>query len=152
MTSRILFVCLGNICRSPTAEGVTRVFAENAGIDLLLDSAGTGGWHIGEPPCPGMVRAAAGRGYDISGLSARQITARDFNAFDLIVAMDQDNFDDIEALRPAGARTELRLFTDYAPDAGVRDVPDAYFTRDYEGALSLIETCAAGLVASLARP
>ena len=152
MKPRILFVCLGNICRSPTAEGVTRVLAAKAGLDLGLDSAGTGGWHRGEAPCPGMVRAAAGRGYDIAGLRARQITAADFAAFDLIIAMDQDNLDDIAEVRPPGAKTQVRLFTRYAPEAGVRDVPDAYYTKDYEGALRLIETCATGLVAALARP
>ncbi|MEZ5722999.1 MAG: low molecular weight protein-tyrosine-phosphatase [Paracoccaceae bacterium] len=152
MTARILFVCLGNICRSPTAEGVTRVLAARAGLDLTVDSAGTGAWHVGEAPCPGMVRAAAGAGYDISRLRARQMKAADFAAFDLIVAMDGDNLDDIAAQRPTGATTEVRLFTHYAPETGVRDVPDAYYTRDYTGALALIETCAAGLVATLARP
>ncbi len=151
MTARILFVCLGNICRSPTAEAVTRVLSERAGLDLVLDSAGTGDWHIGEPPCPGMVRASAAQGYDISGLRARQIATRDFEAFDLIVAMDQENLADIAAVTPPGARTEARLFTDYAPETGVRDVPDAYFTQDYDGALALIETCAAGLVAQLSK-
>ena len=152
MTTRILFVCLGNICRSPTAEGVTRVLAGKAGLELTLDSAGTGRWHLGEPPCDGMVRAAAGAGYDISGLRARQIAAADFTDFELIVAMDGDNLDDIAAVRPPGATAEVRLFTHYAPETGVRDVPDAYYTQDYEGALALIETCAAGLVADLARP
>jgi len=152
MTARILFVCLGNICRSPTAEAVTRTLADRAGLDLVLDSAGTGGWHIGDPPCPGMVRAAAAMGYDIAALRARQITTGDFDAFDLIVAMDRDNLADIAEVHPPGARTEVRLLTHYAPETGVRDVPDAYYTRDYAGALTLIETCAAGLVASLAAP
>lgn len=147
MTGSILFVCLGNICRSPTAEAVTRALAERAGLRVELDSAGTGDWHIGEAPCPGMIRAAAAGGYDIAGLRARQIAARDFSAFDLIVAMDRDNLTDIEEVRPSGARAQLRLFTDYAPETGVRDIPDAYFTKNYDGALRLIETCAAGLVA-----
>jgi len=125
--------------------------AHSAGLDLTLDSAGTGGWHIGEAPCPGMVRAAAARGYDIAQLRARQLTAGDFDAYDLIIAMDGDNLDDIADIRPPAARPDVRLFTHYAPEAGVRDVPDAYFTKDYEGALTLIETCAAGLVSALAR-
>ena len=150
MTARVLFVCLGNICRSPAAEGVTRVLAARAGLDLGLDSAGTGGWHIGEAPCPGMVRACAGRGYDIAGLRARQLTRADFVAFELIVAMDRDNLDEIAEVRPQGAEAEVRLFTHFAPETGVRDVPDAYYTRDYEGALTLIEACAAGLVNHLA--
>ncbi len=151
MTARILFVCLGNICRSPTAEAVTAAHAARAGLALEVDSAGTGGWHIGEAPCPGMVRAAAGRGYDIAGLRARQITDGDFDAFDLIVAMDRDNLGDMRAMHPQPARAEIRLLTDFAPETGVVDVPDAYYTRDYDGALTLIESCAAGLVARLAQ-
>ena len=150
MSARILFVCLGNICRSPTAEAVTRVLASRVGLEVEVDSAGTGAWHIGEAPCPGMIRVAEAQGYDISGLRARQITSGDFDRFDLIVAMDRDNLDDIADVRPKGARSEIRLFTHFAPETGVRDVPDAYYTRDYHGALALIEACAAGLVADLA--
>ncbi len=151
MTKSILFVCLGNICRSPTAEAVTRALAEREGLDLLLDSAGTGSWHVGEPPCPGMVQAAAESGYDLTALRARQLTAGDFARFDLIVAMDRANLDDIAGVTPKGARAEVKLFTEFAPETGLRDVPDAYFTKDYLGALRLIETCAKGLVASLNR-
>ena len=149
MSTSILFVCLGNICRSPTAEAVTRQLAARAGCDLRLDSAGTGDWHVGEAPCPGMVRAAAAHGYDLTGLRARQIAAADFARFDLIVAMDRENLADIADLAPKGARAAVRLFTAFAPETGVSDVPDAYFTHDYDGALALIETCAAGLVAEI---
>lgn len=145
--TRILFVCLGNICRSPSAEGVTRALAH--GRAFTLDSAGTSGWHLGEPPCPPMVQACASRGYDIARLRARQMTRADFDRFDLIIAMDSDNIADGEALRPAGNTTPLRLFTDYAPETGADHVPDAYYTRDYNGALDLIEHCAAGLLRSL---
>ncbi len=148
MTQRILFVCLGNICRSPTAEGVLR--AKNA--ELTIDSAGTGRWHVGEPPCPPMIDAAARRGYDISGLRARQITPADFTRFDLIIGMDGDNIRDIERIRPDGAETEVCLFTDFAPQIGADHIPDAYYTRDYEGALDLIETCADGLLQTLQSP
>lgn len=143
---RILFVCLGNICRSPAAEGVVRTLA---GDGLELDSAGTGSWHIGEPPCPQMIAAAAQRGVDISGLRARQVSRGDFGRFDMIIGMDGQNIDDIERLRPAGDATPVRLFTDYAPETGADHIPDAYFTHDYDGALDLIEACAAGLMRTL---
>lgn len=147
MTRRILFVCLGNICRSPTAEGVVRHVSE--GLGLALDSAGTSDWHEGEPPCPQMVRAANARGYDISHLRARQMRRADFERFDLIIGMDGENIAQIEALRPSGSQVPVRLFTDYAPETGMDHVPDAYFTRDYEGALDLIEACAKGLMRDL---
>jgi protein-tyrosine phosphatase len=148
MTRSILFVCLGNICRSPSAEAVVRQRTE--GLGLSLDSAGTGDWHVGEPPCPGMVGAAAARGVDISGLRARQIEAADFIRFDLIVGMDPSNIEDIEAIRPPGTSTPARLFTDYAPETGATHIPDAYYTRDYDGALDLIEACAEGLLREIA--
>lgn len=143
---RVLFVCLGNICRSPSAEGVLRALA---GAALEIDSAGTGAWHIGEPPCPQMVAAAARRGVDISGLRARQISRGDFGRFDLIIGMDGQNIDDIERLRPVGDATPVRLFTDYAPETGADHIPDAYYTHDYDGALDLIEACAVGLMRTL---
>lgn len=146
MPSRILAVCLGNICRSPAAEGVLRALRP----DLAIDSAGTSGWHIGEPPYGPMIAAARARGYDISGLRARQFTAADFDRFDLILAMDERNRADIEALRPSGNATPVRLFTDHAPESGADHVPDPYYTRDFDGALSLIEACAKGLCARLA--
>ena len=141
MTTRILFVCLGNICRSPAAEGVFRALAP----DLEIDSAGTGDWHVGQPPHNPMQRAARARGIDLSGLSARQFRRDDFDAFDLIIAMDAANLREIEAQRPTGNRTPVRLFMEFAPDAGCDHVPDPYFTGDFEGALDLIEQAAAGL-------
>ncbi|MDT8326297.1 MAG: low molecular weight protein-tyrosine-phosphatase [Roseovarius sp.] len=145
MTSAILFVCLGNICRSPAAEGVFRALAPN----VHTDSAGTGGWHVGEPPYGAMQDAARARGVDLSDLRARQFRADDFTRFDLIIAMDGQNLRDIEALRPDGNTTPLRLFTDYAPDAGMDHVPDPYYTRDFDGTLDLIEAAARGLLATL---
>ncbi|MEJ2028687.1 MAG: low molecular weight phosphotyrosine protein phosphatase [Maritimibacter sp.] len=147
MTQRILFVCLGNICRSPAAEGAVRALAK--GKDVRLDSAGTSNWHQGEPPYGPMVSAAASRGYDLTMLRARQFRAPDFRSFDLIVAMDQGNLEEIEAQRPAGSDTPVKLFTDYAPEAGMDHVPDPYYTRDFNGALDLIEQCAKGLIATL---
>lgn len=145
MTSAILFVCLGNICRSPAAEGVFRALAPN----VRTDSAGTGGWHVGEPPYGAMQGAAQARGIDLSDLRARQFRTDDFTRFDLIIAMDGQNLRDIEALRPKGNATPLRLFTDYAPDAGMDHVPDPYHTRDFDGTLDLIERAARGLCATL---
>lgn len=144
MPTRILFVCLGNICRSPAAEGVVRSLAPH----LVTDSAGTGGWHVGEAPYAPMQTAARARGYDISDLRARQFSPMDFTLFDLILAMDEEILRDIEALRPSDAATPVQLFSEYAPDTGIRDIPDPYHTQDFDGALSLIEHCARGLVAT----
>ena len=141
---RILFVCLGNICRSPAAEGVVRARAPG----LVLDSCGTGGWHVGEAPYGPMQAAARRRGYDLSALRARQFGPEDFTRFDLILCMDGANLREVEAQRPAGQATPVRLFTDYAPEAGTDAVPDPYYTRDFDGALDLIEACAEGLLRS----
>lgn len=137
---RILFVCLGNICRSPAAEGVMRGLAPA----LTIDSAGTGGWHVGDAPYGAMQEAAAARGIDLSDLRARQFHAGDFTQFDLIIAMDRQNQADIEQLRPAGNTTNVRLMTD-------TDVPDPYYTRDFEGALDIIEAAAKRLLADISR-
>ena len=146
--TRILFVCLGNICRSPTAEGVLRGLVASEGADIEIDSAGTGDWHIGKPPYGPAIDAATTRGIDLSDLRARQTSPDDFHRFDLIVAMDRQNIADLEKLRPEGNTTPVRLMTDFAPGAGW-DVPDPYYTRDFEGALDLIETAARGLLDSL---
>ncbi len=146
MTQSILFVCLGNICRSPTAEAVTRAKAAERGLDVTLDSAGTGDWHIGKPPYGPMQAAATEKGYDLSPLRARQVVPADFDAFDLIVVMDDDNAAEMAAVGPSG---RVRRFTDYAPQCGTNHVPDPYFTRDFDGALALIEDCADGLLDAL---
>jgi len=149
MTTRILFVCLGNICRSPAAEGVFRTFADQAGLALVLDSAGTAGWHIGKAPYGPMQEAAMTRGYDLSDLRARQFTAADFDDFDLIIGMDMDNIAAIKTKRPNGNTTAVRLFTDYTGDSKASDIPDPYYTRDFTGALTLIENASRGLIADL---
>lgn len=141
MATRILFVCLGNICRSPAAEGVVRKMMPK----LKIDSAGTSGWHVGDPPYAPMVAAASARGIDLSDLRARLFEADDFERFDLIIAMDDDNILQIETLRPHGNRTRVRLFTDFAPQTGATHVPDPYYTRDFNGVLELIEIAAQGL-------
>lgn len=130
--TRILCVCLGNICRSPTAEAVLRARLPVARID----SAGTGDWHVGKPPYGPAIDAARRRGYDLTTGRARQVDVGDFARFDLILAMDRTNLADLRALAPADADAQLRLFLD---PLGGGDVPDPYFTRDFEGALDLIE-------------
>ena len=149
MAHRILFVCLGNNCRSPSAEAVVRAKAELRGLALELDSAGTGAWHLGEPPYAPMQTAARARGYDLSVLRARQVSARDFGRFDLILAMDAQNLVDLRDIAPRSGGADIGLLTDYAPAAGATDVPDPYYTRDFDGTLDLIELCADGLLNQL---
>jgi len=144
MIHSILFVCLGNICRSPTAEAVTRTKVRSLGLDVQIDSAGTAGWHIGTPPYGPMQDAARARGYDMSDLRAREVVPTDAQRFDLILAMDEENLCDLQ-----GLGIPARLFTDYAPHMGASFVPDPYYTRDFDGALCLIEVCADGLLADL---
>lgn len=144
MTQRVLFVCLGNICRSPAAQGVFRDLMPEA----TTDSAGTSDWHVGEPPYGPMLDAAQARNIDLSDLRARQFTSRDFDDFDLIIGMDAKNMAKIETLRPKGNTTPARLFTDFA-NSDADHVPDPYYTRDFDGTLDLIELAAAGLVTHL---
>ena len=146
---RILFVCLGNICRSPMAEGVFRQELERRGIDHLVevDSAGTSDWHVGEPPDPRARRAIARRGVDISHLRGRQVRPRDLEDFDLILAMDAENYSDLLALANTEQAERIRLFLDFAPEAGMREVPDPYFGEEdgFEMVLDLLEAAAKGL-------
>lgn len=146
---RILFVCLGNICRSPTAEAVFRKLAEEAGLAAQADSAGTGGWHAGEAPHPPMIRAAASRGYDLTSLRARQVTRADFTRFDLILAMDGKNLSDLRAMAPADGTARLELFLSHAPGCGLRDVPDPWYTEDFDQTLDLAEAACHGMIARL---
>jgi len=149
---RVLFVCLGNICRSPTAEGVMRdvLSREAPTLAVELDSAGTGDYHLGEPPDRRSQRVARARGIDISDLRARQVKPDDFARFDLILAMDRANLRDLEARRPRDSRAKLALFLDYAPQFGA-EVPDPYLggAADFERVLDLSEAAARGLVAEL---
>ncbi len=149
MTTRVLFVCLGNICRSPMAEGVFAALARAAGFAVETDSAGTGDWHAGDPPYPPAIRAAAARGYDISGQRARQVRREDFDRFDLILTMDAANLGTMERLRPDTSRAELRPLLSYAKETGRGEVPDPYYTGDFEEALDLIEAGARGVLASM---
>jgi protein-tyrosine phosphatase len=150
---RILFVCLGNICRSPTAEVVFRTLASRESPDLVLeiDSAGTAGYHVGELPDRRTRQAAARRGYDLSALRARVVEPRDFEYFDLILAMDRENLRALERRAPPQARERLRLFLDFAPEAGIGEVPDPYYggPNGFEDVLDLIEAAARGLIQHL---
>lgn len=133
---RILFVCLGNICRSPAAEGVVRHLANQVEFKhIAFDSAGTGGWHQGDPPDTRMTRAAAARGIDLAAQRARQVVAEDFIRFDHILAMDRQNLADLEALAPPDAAATLGLFI---PEA---EVPDPYYGGEdgFERVLDMVE-------------
>jgi low molecular weight protein-tyrosine phosphatase len=149
----VLLVCLGNICRSPTAEGVLRHLAAQAAphLKIQIDSAGTADYHIGAPPDLRSQRAALRRGIDISGLRARQVTQNDFVRFDLILAMDRENLRELEAMKPANSRASLKLFLEYAPDLNLRDVPDPYYCGAgvFEEVLDLTTAASRGLLASL---
>ncbi len=150
---KILFVCLGNICRSPTAEGVLRDLAARTapGLTLEIDSAGTGDYHVGEPPDLRSQRAAQRRGLDIASLRARQVQDGDFHRFDLILAMDRDNLRHLERMRPAGAPAQLRLFMEYADRPAGLEVPDPYTggEADFDRVLDLTEAAARGLLTEL---
>ena len=150
---RLLFVCLGNICRSPMAEGAfRRVAAEEGVLDLFeIDSAGLGDWHVGQAPDHRAQKAADRRGIDISGQSARQVGKGDFARFDLVLAMDGANYDDLKQIAPKDQRHKIRRFLDFAPHAGTKDVPDPFFgeAEGFDHALDLIEAAARGLLAEL---
>jgi protein-tyrosine phosphatase len=144
----ILFVCLGNICRSPTAEAVFRARAAAAGLDIATDSAGTGAWHIGNPPDTRMQSAARIAGYDLSPLRARQITPSDFRKFSRIIVMDDENLKDVEAIRPKGYPTPVELFLPYGP-TDKTNVPDPYYEGGFEAVVKLIEDASDGLINAL---
>ena len=154
----VLFVCTGNICRSPSAEGVARKLLIDAGLDarVAVDSAGLGGWHVGEPPDPRAIESARRRGYDLSAQRARQFGRADFDDFALIVGMDRGHVAQLRTRRPRGAAGEVRLFLEFlaVDDPGFGDdVPDPYYggMADYELSLDLIERGLPGLIETLMR-
>jgi protein-tyrosine phosphatase len=153
VTTRILFVCLGNICRSPTAEAVLRELLRREAPDLSveIDSAGIGSWHIGEPPDERALAAARRRGLDMSRLRARQIASEDFARFDFILAMDRANLADLRRRAPSQYRERVQLFLEFAPDLELDEVPDPYYGGEagFEEVLDLAEQAARGLLSHL---
>jgi protein-tyrosine phosphatase len=148
---RVLFVCTGNICRSPTAEGVFVHYVDEAGLGdrIAADSAGTHGYHIGDPPDPRSIRMAASRGVDIAAQRARKVTGEDFDAFDYIVAMDTSHLNALEQMR-GGGKAKLALLLPYG-DSGRKDVPDPYYLQEraFAEAFDLIENGILGFLAHL---
>jgi len=150
---RILFVCLGNICRSPTAEGVLRTLAarEAPELPLEVDSAGTADFHVGEPPDPRTQEAASRRGYDLGALRARVIEPADFERFDLVLGMDEENLRVLRRRAPPHFHERLRLLLEFAPESGSRDVPDPYYggPNGFEEVLDLVEDATRALLVHL---
>jgi len=150
---KILFVCMGNICRSPTAEGVFLQKMTQAGLSeqIHIDSAGTHAYHIGEPPDSRTQQAALQRGFDLSTLRARQVRHTDFEEFDYILAMDQRNYQLLRQQCPANLHHKLALLLDFAPQLGTREVPDPYYggKQEFEKVLDLVETASEGLLTAI---
>lgn len=152
---RVLFVCLGNICRSPIAEGLCRHEARRRGLDLgdsgriLIDSAGTGGWHLGAPPDARAVAVAGRHGVDIRDLKARKVAPEDFDDFHFILAMDRDNLRDLEEICPADRQDRLHLLMSFAPRSGIKEIPDPYHTMDETGFERIFFTIQDGVTAFL---
>lgn len=146
----VLFVCMGNICRSPTAEGVLRMHLAQAGLAerILVDSAGTHAYHVGSSPDRRSRAAASRRGIDISGLRARIATPEDFERFDYVLAMDAGNLSALQALRPAGSKARLDLLMSYATSEYPREVPDPYYGggHGFEQVLDMVEAACQGLL------
>ena len=150
---RVLFVCLGNICRSPTAEGVFRSVVEREGLleHIEIDSAGTHAYHVDAPPDARSQVAALRRGIDISRLRGRKATRSDIEQFEYILAMDEENLANLQAICPAGLEHKLRLFLEFAPDRPEREVPDPYFGGEhgFERVLDMVEEASIGLLKHL---
>jgi protein-tyrosine phosphatase len=152
--SSILFVCMGNICRSPTAEGVFRHMARQAGLEerFEIDSAGTHAYHVGKAPDARAQEAARRRGYDLSGLRGRQVCLADFAHFDLLLAMDRENLQNLLSVCPPEQRHKVRLLLEYSREFEEKEVPDPYYggTQGFERVLDMVEDAAQGLLEQLA--
>ena len=147
MTRSVLFVCLGNICRSPTAEAVFRVMAEGRG--LHIDSAGTSGWHDGGRSDPRASAEARARGYDMSMIRSRKVTVADFDRFDLIIAMDRENLRDLDSIQPAGSNARVELFLPFAPELNRDEVPDPYYEDNFPEVFDMIEVASRALLTTI---
>lgn len=147
---KVLFVCLGNICRSPTAHGVFEARVLEAGLQdwIEVDSSGTGDWHVGRPPDERAIDEARARGYDLDHLRARQVTVEDFANFDLIIAMDHSNLADLKAIAPSDSRAEVRLFLEFASNTDADEVPDPYYggAEGFARVFELVESASHGLL------
>ena len=152
-TVNVLFVCLGNICRSPTAEGVfTKLVREEGFAERIeIDSAGTAAWHEGRAPDERAQQAARNRGVELGHLRGRQVTVADFDYFDYILAMDSDNYANLTAIAPAGQRHKVRKFLEFAPQRPEEDVPDPYYggASGFDHVLDLVEDAAQGLLTEI---
>ena len=146
----VLFVCMGNICRSPTAQGVFERLVQEAGLDahIDIDSAGTHAYHVGEPPDRRATQAAAERGIDLTSQRARRVCEADFESFDYILAMDRDNLEDLRAICPAHYHERIRLLLEFAETSQPGDVPDPYYggAQGFERVLDMVEDGAKGLL------
>lgn len=151
--TKVLFVCMGNICRSPTAEGVFRKTVQEAGMTehIEIDSSGTHAYHIGSAPDARASQAASVRGYDLSGLVGRQVDAGDFERFDYILAMDRDNLENLHRRCPKEHRHKLALFLTYSARYKGQEVPDPYYggAQGFDLVLDMVEDAAAGLLADI---
>lgn len=150
---RVLFCCMGNICRSPTAHGVFRKMVQDEGLEhrIEIDSAGTHAYHVGNPPDQRSQETARGRGFDLSDLRARQVNEDDYERFDYILAMDDDNFSILSQQSPPEYRDRVQLFLEFAPERGVREVPDPYYggARGFEHVFDLVDAASRGLLADI---
>jgi protein-tyrosine phosphatase len=150
---RVLFVCMGNICRSPTAQGVFEHLVESQGLASLIqiDSAGTHAYHVGEPPDVRATQAAKKRSIDLGSQRARRVSEEDFLEFDYVLAMDRNNYDDLMSLCPPEHESKLHLFLDFASDLEEDEVPDPYYggITGFERVLDLIEQASQGLLAEI---
>ena len=154
LKKKVLFVCTGNICRSPTAEGVARGLAQKLGLDeaFEFDSAGTHGYHVGEPPDPRSIAAARRRGYDLASLRARRVTEFDFIRFDRVLAMGPDHLASLQRACPPQHRNKLGLLLDFSERFDLTEVPDPYYggAEGFEHVLDLVEDAAKQLIRQLA--
>lgn len=136
---KVLFVCLGNICRSPMAEGLMRAYSQEQGVPLVVDSAATSSWEVGKPPHPGTAKILQEAGVDMTGMRARQVHPEDWQRFDYIIAMDQENLADLQALAPALSQAKMATYLSVVPGKEQEEVPDPWYTGNFAETRTLIE-------------